>query len=269
MNRGGFSSDKAGRTDLVLVAQTGFPAASGIRSGSQRAARLGGRQAMVLALATWLIACQQETAGRDPTYDLSRFADCAVMDAMDEQLASEGCLLRDEAGEQALLVTRRANTVSVLVVADGEPGQLIEETVAEGQAPPWLEDVNGDGRSDLFISRETGNVNTATAIWLAGEGGRAYARLGEIAGFGHRLTAQGLLAVPARSSAAAVEVAFYRIEPSALTEVAVVTVTGEPGPTGTLVQTCTLTRRSEGEAQTDRQMQDTLCAEPEAMGAFE
>lgn len=265
---GGLSGERALRMDPVRLAQTGRQGAPGFGGGWRRAGNIGVRPAVMLALAAGLAACQQEKAGRDPTDGLSRIADCAVMDPTDERLASEGCLLRDEAGGRDFLVRRRSNTISVQVMAGDWPGQLIEETVAEEQALPMLQDINGDGRYDLLIARETGDVNTVKAIWLAGEGGRAYTRLGEIAGIGHRSTAQGLLAVPARSGAAAVEVAFYRVEPTALTEVAVVTVLAEPGPTGAMVQTCALTRGSKGETQADRQMQDRLCAEPEAVGAF-
>ena len=228
------------------------------------------KRAMILASAALaLAACAQEPAVDAPTFDLSLYTACSVMEPTDERLASDGCILSDEAMTHALVVTRGVNAVSIQAVMDGEPGQLMEETVAEGQALPSLEDINGDGRPDLLIPRETGNVNTVQAVWLAGEGSGAYTRLGEIAGIGHSRTADGLLAVPARSSAAAVEITFYRIEPTALAEAAVVTVTGEPRPDGSLATRCELTRKPEGETFTDAQMQEKFCAEPVATGVFE
>jgi hypothetical protein len=182
-------------------------------------------------------------------------------------LAQEGCVLSEEGMTHALVITRGVNAVSVQAVVNGEAGQLMEETVAEDQALPTLEDINGDGRPDLLIPRETGNVNTVQAVWLAGEG--AYTRLGEIAGIGFTRTADGLLAVPARSSAAETEITFYRIEPTALAEAAVVTVTGSQAADGSIATRCELTRKPDGETWTDAQMEEKFCVEPVVVGAFD
>ena len=95
----------------------------------------------------------------------------------------------------------------VLFSADGQLVQGFADTAGRTFAYPSLEDVDGDGDVDLLLPQETGNVNTTSHVWLQGDAG--FAAAGSINGIGIAPEGDGLMSVPARSSAAAWETTYY------------------------------------------------------------
>jgi hypothetical protein len=204
-------------------------------------------------------ACTQQTASA--TYDLSLYPACADVEGLP---TTEGCVLTQEPMLHALVVEVAEGKVSVQVVADGEGGQLIQE---EAQGPsfiPTLADLNGDGHPDLLIPLGTGNVNTTWAVYAANQDA-SYTRLGEFSGIGWGPSATGLIAVPARSSAASWEVSFYDVEPGGLTLIATVETALEregAAPSCRLVGTPVLG------AQTMQEAVAQYCGDPAVAGIW-
>ncbi len=178
-----------------------------------------------------LAACAQETSTITSVYDLSLYPSCA--EVQDPSSATDGCVLFDEAITHALLATSADGATEVQIVADGEAGQLIQEPSTAPSFIPALQDVNGDAMPDLLIPLSLANVNTVWAAYIAGPDA-TYSRRGEFASNGWGTTSDGLFAVFARSSAAAVEVTYYNFDAGGMTPVAVlVTEMSEDGS-----QTC-------------------------------
>ena len=75
---------------------------------------------------------------------------------------------------------------------------------------PGGSDIDGDGDDDLLLPQATGNVNTTWRVWVQGE--RGFTEAGEVNGIEVAPQGEGLVAVPARSSAAEWETAYYRVE---------------------------------------------------------
>jgi hypothetical protein len=222
---------------------------------------------MILASAALaLSACAPEGAVGGTTYDLSLYPSCE--EQSEEADFSQGCIMTAEGMTHALLLNHAEGTASVQVVADGEAGQLIAEPAGETNFFPALFDINSDGRPDLWIPKETGNVNTVWAVYRADEDA-SYTRLGEVSGIGFGLSANGLLAIPSRSNAATFEVAFYRADPAALTEAAAVTVTISPTAEGETAIACALARKEEGETLPDDQLTALYCGDAQVAGLFE
>lgn len=207
-------------------------------------------------------ACSQQNAAETATYDLSLYPMCEAAEAATE---SEGCVLTQEPMLHSLLVTRNdEGGIDVQVVADGEGGQRISEASQATPLGPTLADLNGDARPDLLIPLMTGNVNTTWAVHGSNPDA-TYTRLGEISGIGWGPSATGLLAVPARSSAASWNVNFFDVEPGGLTLIATVETTlQEAGaaPTCSLIGTPVLGAQTREEAQTQ------YCSDPAVAGIW-
>jgi hypothetical protein len=121
--------------------------------------------------------------------------------------------------------------VAVQVVAPGDATlQTIEETMGNTFEPIGLTDIDKDGRNDIRIPLETGNVNTSWAIWRQKEDGKSFVRIGEPSGVSIVNTESGYIAVQARSSANEWSVEFYKLEADQLklTATADVVAQGEP-----------------------------------------
>ncbi|UPT61205.1 MAG: hypothetical protein M0D54_12175 [Hyphomonadaceae bacterium JAD_PAG50586_4] len=116
---------------------------------------------------------------------------------------------------------------------------MLESDVSEYLAPS-VQDVDGDGRGDILIARERGNVNTASGVWVFNGDAGAYRRVGEISGVTIQNTSDGYVAVPARSSAAAWNVAFYQLDANGLHMLASVNIEGEELAGGQIRSTCSL-----------------------------
>ncbi len=110
---------------------------------------------------------------------------------------------------------RLAGNVRVDVLNDdGGVAQTFTESNVSEYVHPNVEDIDGDGRADILIGLASGNVNTEYAVWLYNGADNAYRRAGDVSGVEFSRTSEGYLAVPARSSAASWNVAFYRIGPT-------------------------------------------------------
>ena len=152
--------------------------------------------------------------------DLTNVQDCAALTRGDDGQLSGDCKM--SAGPAQLHVTFEEPTtegqggnVRVDVLNDqGAVAQTFTETNVSEFLPPGAEDIDGDGRADILIGLAGGNVNTEHAVWLYSGQDNAYRRAGEVSGVEFSRTSDGYLAVPARSSAASWNVAFYRIGPA-------------------------------------------------------
>lgn len=116
---------------------------------------------------------------------------------------------------------------------------MLESDVSE-YLPPSVQDVDGDGRGDILIARERGNVNTASGVWVFNGAAGAYRRVGEVSGVEIANTADGYVAVPARGGAAMWNVAFYQLDADGLHMLASVNVEGEELAGGQIRSTCSL-----------------------------
>lgn len=224
-------------------------------------------RALLLSLA--LAACAP-TPPVDPTLELPACADLVLTG----ELSPNECRL--ESTGSSLHVKFAATpegasggTVSIDVLgSDFAIAQTVTETDVSEYRAPSVQDVDGDGRGDILIPRETGNVNVANAIWLfSGESG-AYRRVGEVSGVSIERTEEGYVAVPARGGAALWNVAFYRLDGEGLHMIASVNVEGEE-VNGAVRSTCTLADAPGiGAINLDAtQAEAKFCAEP-AAGVF-
>ena len=103
--------------------------------------------------------------------------------------------------------------LTVQVTAAGDATlQTIEETMGNTLAGISTQDVDNDGREDLLLPLETGNVNTTWAVWRQNEDGAGFSRIGEPSGVEIKNTQSGYIAVPARSSASEWAIAFFKMQ---------------------------------------------------------
>jgi hypothetical protein len=161
--------------------------------------------------------------------------------------------------------------MAVQVVAPGDATlQTIEETMGNTFNGITQMDVDQDGRSDLLLPLETGNVNTTWALWRQADDGQSFARAGEPSGIGVETSASGYIVVPARSSAASWTVAFYKLESNTLRPAVTVEVTAEGEPDRITGVECTLTDNGgvPETGLTPEAAKDKFCAEPAVAGIF-
>lgn len=161
-----------------------------------------------------------------------------------------------------------AGTVAVdVLVGHDAVGQTLNETGVSAYSYPKLEDVDGDGKADILIARDGGAANQTIAFWRQKEDG-GFARVGEVNGVTLTKTADGFLAVPARSSAAEWLITFYRVDEAALAKLGALTVKAEKTDAEgkVLDSSCTLTDDSGIGAldMTDKAAEQKFCAEPAA-----
>ena len=117
--------------------------------------------------------------------------------------------------------------VTVQVVAKGDATlQTIDERMGNTFGAPSLEDFDKDGKIDILIPLETGNVNTTWAAWRQVEGGK-FVRAGEPNGVSIEKTQSGYIATPARSAANEWGVSFYKLEADQLSPVLTVGVVAQ------------------------------------------
>jgi hypothetical protein len=90
-----------------------------------------------------------------------------------------------------------------------------------------IQDVDKDGKADLLLPLETGNVNTTWAVWRQQDDGKSFVRIGEPSGVEIAKTDSGYFAVPSRSSANEWDVAFYKLEANALQPVVTASIVAQ------------------------------------------
>lgn len=149
----------------------------------------------------------------------------------------------------------------------GKSLQVFEEKDLYEYVYPSVKDVDGDGKVDLLVARETGNVNTVHALWLQ-RGEWAFTRAGEVSGVDVMVRPDGLIASVGRSTAASYYAEFYRIENDLLrlyaraeTLAEDVDLVGEDAQVKSTV--CTAWPPEDGSMAPE-----ALCAQPEVKEAF-
>lgn len=227
------------------------------------------RSLFFAAMIALLVACSP----RVPVADIAALHDCADLFLEAGEIQPGEC--RMDAAGQTLRVT-------FAVMADGTRGRvsidvfnddgvvvqtLTEDNVSQYLAPT-VQDVDGDGRADILIARESGNVNTAYAIWIFGGDRNLYRRVGEISGYDISRTQEGLIAVQARSAAALRNVSFYRLDETGLVHVASVELEAREGAQGAVNWRCRLTDAPGATALnlSPEAAEEKFCAEQAATG---
>lgn len=216
----------------------------------------------VLALAAALAACTPAPQRVELT-DIPLCAESELTGALEQA----ECQL-DVSGQtlhvifQPLAAGAAVGAVSIEVLGDDASvvQTMLEPDVAEYRAPT-VQDIDGDGRADVLIPRETGNVNTSYGVWVFNGARGVFERVGAVSGVSVDRTADGLVAVPARSSAAAWEIAYFKLDEGGLHPVASVNV---ETPAGASMPSCTLIA-SPGLAElniTEAEARTRFCAEP-------
>lgn len=203
--------------------------------------------------------------------------DCATIEA--EDLGADGwkhpdCRLMLPDGSGLAIETRYtpaeddSTQVSVQVVQPGDATiQEIVERMGNTFNGPSVEDFDKDGKADILLPLETGNVNTTWAAWRQVDGPK-FVRVGEPSGVSIVKTESGYIAVQGRSSAAEYFVTFLKLEADTLAPVATATVAAHGEPDNITSIDCSVT--DDGgltaaglsfEAATT-----TFCAEPTVQG---
>ena len=131
--------------------------------------------------------------------------------------------------------------VKVQVVQTGDATiQEIVERMGNTFNGPNLEDFDKDGKTDILLPLETGNVNTTWAAWRQLDAGK-FVRVGEPSGVSIVKTASGYIATAARSSANEWSISFYKLEGDALEPIATADITAEGEPDKITGTTCDVT----------------------------
>lgn len=106
-------------------------------------------------------------------------------------------------------------------------------------------------------------MNTEYGVWIYD--GTRYSRVGDVSGVEVERTADGLIAVPARSSASSWNVRYYRLDEGGLHHLVTAQVDGlEQLPNGSVLSACGISE-APGLADLDlseRAAQERFCAEP-------
>jgi hypothetical protein len=161
--------------------------------------------------------------------------------------------------------------VTVQIVAPGDATlQTIEETMGNTFNRISAQDIDKDGKADLLLPLETGNVNTTWAVWRQLDDGKSFVRIGEPSGIEVVKTASGYFAVPSRSSANEWEVAFYQLEENALQPIVTASVVAEGEVDNITGVACSVTDDG-GLAQTGLDLaaaKEKFCAEPSVAEIF-
>ncbi|MEO9969381.1 MAG: hypothetical protein ABJG15_06055 [Hyphomonadaceae bacterium] len=158
----------------------------------------------------------------------------ATCDTPDENSVSAAkCIISPSDGSGLVLEVRyggsdpeifESPTILSVTTQDGTIVQTISESTETFHFSPTMQDLDLDGRADLLVPLETGNVNTVFALWHGQDADTPFTRLGELSGVGVDIGADGLFSMPARSSVATWDDTYYKIEDNTLVEIAIKSV---------------------------------------------
>ena len=240
----------------------------------------------VCAIALGLSACSpapegegEVDAGTAPAAKRMPLPDCGAVEAQDagaDGWKHPDCRLMfpDQSGmaiEARYVPAEDDSTkVTVQVVATGDATlQTIEERMGNTFNGPLLEDFDKDGKTDIQVPLETGNVNTTWAVWRQVADGK-FVRAGEPSGVSLVKTDSGYIAAQARSSANAWGISFYKLEGDVLTPVLTADVTAEGEPDKITGITCEITDDGGLVATglTEEAAKAQFCAEPTVADIF-
>jgi hypothetical protein len=158
--------------------------------------------------------------------------------------------------------------VTIQVVQTGDKTiQEFKERMGNTFNGPNVKDFDGDGKADVLLPLETGNVNTSWAVYRQVEGPK-FVRVGEPSGVSLVKTESGYIAAQGRSSAADYYVSFFSLEPEELKPVLTVEVSGKGEPGKVTDVECVLTDDG-GMAETgltEDAAKAKFCAEPTVVG---
>ncbi len=160
--------------------------------------------------------------------------------------------------------------VTVQVVAPGDATtQFFEERMGNTFNGVTLADVDKDGKIDMQIPLETGNVNTTWAVWRQVDRGK-FVRIGEPNGVSLVKTDSGYIAAQARSSANSWSVSFYKLGGEALQPVATADITAQGEPDKITGIECEITDDGglAGAGLTPEAAKTQFCAEPSVADIF-
>jgi len=130
--------------------------------------------------------------------------------------------------------------ITVQVVATGDATmQEFEERMGNTFNAPLLDDFDRDGKVDIQLPLETGNVNTTWALWRQVDGGK-FVRVGDPTGVSIVKTDSGYIAAQGRSSASEYYVSFYKLVGETLQPVLTVDVAGQGEPDKVTGVECTI-----------------------------
>jgi hypothetical protein len=158
--------------------------------------------------------------------------------------------------------------VTVQVVQPGDATiQEFKERMGNTFNGPNVKDFDGDGKADVLLPLETGNVNTSWAVYRQVDGPK-FVNVGELSGVSVIKTETGYIAVQGRSSAADYYVSFYTLAPEELKPVLTIEVSGEGEPGKVTKVDCTLTDDGglAGTGLTEAAAKEKFCAEPTVTG---
>lgn len=158
--------------------------------------------------------------------------------------------------------------VTVQVVQTGDKTiQEFKERMGNTFNGPNVRDFDGDGKADVLLPLETGNVNTSWAVYRQMEG-QKFVRVGEPSGVSLVKTESGYIAVQGRSSAADYYISFFTLTPEELKPLLTIEVSAEGEPGKVTDVACALTDDG-GLAETglsEDAAKAKFCAEPTVVG---
>jgi hypothetical protein len=198
---------------------------------------------------------------QDAGADGWKHPDCRLMFTDDSKLALEARYTPAEDD---------STKITVQVVAPGDATlQTIEETMGNTFNGVALQDIDKDGKLDIQIPLETGNVNTTWAVWRQRDD-KSFIRIGEPTGVSIEKTASGYIAVQARSSANEWAVEFYKLEADDLKPVATADVIAQGEPDKITGVECTITDDGglAAASLTPEAARAQFCAEPVVADIF-
>ena len=215
-------------------------------------------------------------AGGVPSAKRVALPDCATVEAKDEGdmgWKHPDCRLMfpDQSG---LAIEARytpaeddSTEVTVQVVQTGDKTiQEFKERMGNTFNGPELTDFDKDGLLDIQLPLETGNVNTAWAIWRQAEAGK-FVRIEaeDLSGVSLTKTDSGYIAAQGRSSANEYYVSFYKLLESKLEPIATVSVIARGEPDKITGVDCVVETEDSaplGEGLTAKTAEAKFCKEP-------